>query len=323
MGVSNMIRIAVLGVGSIGGVVLGTLSDTDADLVAISRGQGATNLEMIGLILHTPEGSIEMIPPDRFVIVDSQKGPISEQVRGTCDVAIICGKASSTPVLAQIAEEVLTPNGIAISLQNGLGHSEMLAHRLGRERILSGSITHGAWRDGESGIHWVGRGAIRMGTLDGGEATEIASGLLQVFEDANLNPMWSDDVQNIVWRKLLLNVAINPVCSIAGVRNGALIDVPELWDQAMAAMLEAAAVARASGVDLGEVNLEEHLRKVVEATADNRCSMLQDVMTGRATEIDSLCGAVVERGEELGIPTPANQSLHALVKGIERSGEFA
>ena len=139
-----------------------------------------------------------------------------------------------------------------------------------------------------------------------------------VFEDANLNPMWSDDVQNIVWRKLQLNVAINPVCSIAGVRNGALIDVPELWDQAMAAMLEAAAVARASGVDLGE-----HLRKVGEATADNRCSMLQDVMTGRATEIDSLCGAVVERGEELGIPTPANQSLHALVKGIERSGEFA
>ena len=83
MGVSNMIRIAVLGVGSIGGVVLGTLSDTDADLVAISRGQGATNLEMIGLILHTPEGSIEMIPPDRFVIVDSQKGPISEPVSYT------------------------------------------------------------------------------------------------------------------------------------------------------------------------------------------------------------------------------------------------
>ena len=83
------------------------------------------------------------------------------------------------------------------------------------------------------------------------------------------------------------------------------------------------AICANTGVDLGEVDLEEHLRKVVEATADNRCSMLQDVMTGRATEIDSLCGAVVERGEELGIPTPANQSLHALVKGIERSGEFA
>ena len=111
-------RIAVLGVGSIGGVVLGALSDTDADLVAVSRGQAASNLEMIGLILHTPEGSIEMIPPERFTVVDSQEGPIPEQIRGTCDVAIICGKASSTSVLAQIAEEVLTPIVLAISIQN-------------------------------------------------------------------------------------------------------------------------------------------------------------------------------------------------------------
>ena len=316
-------RIAVLGVGSIGGVVLGALSDTNTDLVAVSRGQAASNLEMIGLILHTPEGSIEMIPPERFTVVDSQGGPIPEQIRGTCDVAIICGKASSTSVLAQIAEEVLTPVGLAISIQNGLGHSEMLAHRLGRDRILGGSITHGAWKDGESGIHWVGRGAVRMGYLDGGEASNSALGLLQAFEAANLNPIWSDDVKNIVWRKLLLNVAINPVCAIAGVRNGALLEVPELWDQAMAAMLEAAAVARASGVDLGEVDFENHLRKVVETTSENRCSMLQDVMAGRATEIDSLCGAVVERGESFGIPTPANQSLHALVTGIERSGEFS
>ena len=143
----------------------------------------------------------------------------------------------------------------------------------------------------------------------------------QVFEDANLNPMWSDDVQNIVWRKLLLNVAINPVCAIAGVRNGALIDVPELWDQAMAAMLEAAAVGRASGVDLGDVDLEEHLRKVVEAT-DNRCSMLQDVMAGRATEIESLCGAVVERGGRLGFqPLQISLSMHG--QRYRKIGEFA
>ena len=162
-----------------------------------------------------------------------------------------------------------------------------------------------------------------MGHLDGGDAPDNSFALIEVFEDANLNPIWSDNVENIVWRKLLLNVAINPVCAIAGVRNGALLEIPELWDQAMSAMLEAAAVARTSGVDLGDVDLQEHLRKVVEATSENRCSMLQDVMAGRATEIDSLCGAVIEIGESLGIPAPTNQSLHALIKGIERSGEFS
>ena len=316
-------RVAVLGVGSIGGVILGALSDTDTDLVAVSRGQSASNLEMIGLILHTPEGTIEMIPPDRFSVIDSQSGPIPEHIRNTCDIAIICGKAPSTSVLAQIAEEILTPIGLAISLQNGLGHSEILAHRLGRQRTLGGAITHGAWKDAESGVHWVGRGNIQMGSLDEGEIPELAKELLQVFEYSNLNPIWSENVQNIVWNKLLLNVAINPVCAIAGVRNGALIEVPELWQQAMSAMLEAAAIARASGVNLEDLDLEEHLRKVVEATSENRCSMLQDLMAGRATEIDSLCGAIVDRGESFGIPTPVNQLLYALVKGVERSGEFA
>lgn len=316
-------RIAVIGVGAIGGVVLGALADTDADLVAIARGSGASNLEMIGLLLHTPEGSIEMIPPERFLVVDSEEGPISEQIRGTCDAAILCGKAASTPVLAQLAEEVLAVGGMAISVQNGLGHPEALAHRLGRERVLGGSITHGAWRDGDGGVHWVGRGAVRLGNLDGGGPGPVAANLVEKLNEAGLEPIWSDDVQRIVWRKILLNVAINPVCAIAGVRNGAIAEVPQLWEQAMAAMYEAAAVARALGVDLGEVDLAEHLRKVVEATADNRCSMLQDVMAGRATEIDSLCGAVVERGEAVGVPTPTNQSLHALVKGIERSAEFA
>jgi len=315
-------RIAVLGVGSIGGVVLGALSDSQIDLLAVARGQTAKNLSDVGLILHTPEGSIEMIPSERFIIVDSEN-PISESVRSSCDVALICGKAASTPVLAQLAEEMLTSDGLAISFQNGLGHSEILANRIGRGRVLGGSITHGAWRDGDGSVYWVGRGAIRMGGLDGGSASGIASELFAALSDAQLEPIWSEDVQQIVWRKLLLNVAINPVCAIAGVRNGAILEVPELWEQSLAAMSEAASVARGLGVNLGEVELEVHLRKVVEATSENRCSMLQDVMAGRLTEIDSLCGAVVERGEILGIPTPANQALQAMIKGIERSSEFS
>ena len=263
-----------------------------------------------------------MIPSERFIIVDSET-PLSESIQSSCDIALICGKAASTPVLAQLAEEMLTPDGLAISLQNGLGNSEILANRIGRDRVLGGSITHGAWRDGDGSVYWVGRGAIRMGGLDGGPASGIASELFAALSDAQLEPIWSEDVQQIVWRKLLLNVAINPVCAIAGVRNGAILEVPELWEQSLAAMSEAASVARGLGVNLGEVELEDHLRKVVEATSENRCSMLQDVMAGRLTEIDSLCGAVVERGEILGIPTPANQALHAMVKGIEKSSEFA
>jgi 2-dehydropantoate 2-reductase len=123
----------------------------------------------------------------------------------------------------------------------------------------------------------------------------------------------------VIWRKLLINVAINPVCAIAGVRNGALAQVPELWGQSIEAMREAELVARAAGIDMGDGDIEDYLREVVKATSDNRVSMLQDLMAGRRTEIDSLCGEVVAKGDEFGVPTPRNEMLLALVRGIEMS----
>lgn len=314
-------RIAVLGVGSIGGVLLGALSDTDCDLVAISRGGSADNLSSMGLVMYSPEGSIEAIPPERFTTFDSDSGPVPEDFSNICDVALICGKADSTPVLAQIAEEILAQDGLAISLQNGMGHAQALAHRLGRERTLGGITTHGAWRD-DTGTHWVGRGSITLGSLDDSTPSANAERLIEILNQAGLSPEWSHDINSSIWTKLLVNVAINPVCSIAGVRNGALLDVPELWSQAISAMSEAAAVATASGVDLSKIDLEALLREVAANTANNRCSMLQDIMAGRKTEVNHLCGAIVEAGESVGVPTPRNEMLHALICGIEISSEF-
>ena len=249
-------KIAVLGVGSIGGVILGALSDTDCDLVAISRGNSASNLSSMGLVLYSPEGPIEAIPPERFETIDSESGPVPEGITNSCDAAFICGKADSTPVLAQIAEEILTQDGVAISIQNGMGHAQTLAHRLGRERTLGGITTHGAWRD-NVGTHWVGRGRITIGSLDESKPSANAERLIRILDQAGLSPEWSQDINTSIWKKLLVNVAINPVCSIAGVRNGALLEVPELWAQAISAMYEAATVATASGADLSELDMED------------------------------------------------------------------
>ena len=314
-------RIAIIGVGSIGGVILGALADTDADIVCVSKGRSASNLSDMGLVLHTPEGSIEVVPSERYLVVDSESGPLSEQIRGTCDIAIICGKTIDNPTLTEIASKVLTPEGCALTIQNGLGNAEALSHRIGRDRVFVGSITHAAWRNNEGVVHWVGRGGIDFGTLDGSVNIQ-AENLLDMLNDADLNAVISDDIQQIIWKKLLINVAINPVCAIAGVRNGALLEINSLWQQSMQAMREAAIVARASGVDLGDIELETYLRDVVIISPDNRCSMLQDIMAGRPTEIDALCGAVVLRGESEGIPTPCNAILHGLVKGIENSFKF-
>ena len=131
--------------------------------------------------------------------------------------------------------------------------------------------------------------------------------------------MTKKEIVKTIWSKLLLNVAINPVCAIAGVLNGEMLLHPQLFETGLAAMEEAARIATAEGIDLTDFDLSQSLEDLCRATADNRVSMLQDIMAGRETEIDSICGEVVKRGESLGIPTPRNQTLHALVKGIEKS----
>ncbi len=311
-------RVAILGTGALGGVLAGCLADTGVDLVCVSRGRTAEILEA-GLTIFTPEGTVEMIPGDSYVLIDSEKGPLSEEICNHCDVAIIAGKADSTSALSSIAEEIVSEDGFVVSIQNGLGNAGIIASRVGWGRVVGGSTTHSAWRDGDGGVHWTGRGTLSMGNMDGSDPGKYESEFVSLLDKAGLNPEWSTDINREIWSKLMVNVAINPICAIAGVRNGALLEIPDLWIQAIEAMKEAESVARASGVDLGEMDLEGYLKKVVIATADNRVSMLQDLMAGRKTEIDVICGAVLSKGEELGVPTPRNEILHALIKGIEMS----
>ena len=133
---------------------------------------------------------------------------------------------------------------------------------------------------------------------------------------ASLNASFVEDVSSILWNKLLLNVAINPLAAICGVKNGELRKEP-LLSQAESTMMEAANVARILGVVIDEDHeLISRLHSVLDSTADNICSMLVDVKAGRETEIDMLCGQIVSRGEKIGIPTPLNSMLLSQIKSL-------
>ena len=311
-------KVAILGTGALGGVIAGCLADTEAELVCVSRGRTAEILQS-GLTIFTPEGSVEMIPGDRYSVIDSESGPLNENMCNSCDVVIIAGKADSTSALSSIAEDIVADGGFVVSIQNGLGNAGIIASRVGWRRVVGGSTTHSAWRDGEGGVHWTGRGSFLIGSMDRSDPKPIESEFVSLLQEAGLNPVWSSEINKEIWRKLMVNVAINPICAIAGIRNGGLLEIPELWAQSLEAMREAESVARASGVELGAIDIEDYLKKVVTSTAENRVSMLQDLMAGKRTEIDVICGAVISKGEEFGVPTPRNEILLALVKGIEMS----
>jgi 2-dehydropantoate 2-reductase len=315
-------RVAVLGVGAIGGLIAARLARAGCEVLLCARGETAQALQAVGLLLETPDGRTLALAPDRWTVLDTASEEIPVERQGWAEVAILCGKSHQNTELCRLAETVLAMNGLALCLSNGIGHMERLANYLGKHRVLGASTTHGAIRIGPGEVRWTSRGAIRIGAPDESDLEPVeprVDRLISAMDEAGLNPGWSEDIQKALWTKLLLNVAINPVCAIAGVLNGELLLQPELFETGLAAMEEAGRIASAEGVDLSDLDLAQALEDLCRATADNRVSMLQDIMAGRITEIDAICGEVIKRGEGLGIPTPRNQTLHALIKGIERS----
>lgn len=315
-------RVAVLGVGAIGGLLAARLARAGCEVLLCARGETAQALEAVGLLLETPDGRTIALAPDRWEVLDTREAAVPIERQGWADYAILCGKSHQLADLCRLADDLLAMNGLGLCLANGIGHMEKLANFLGRHRVLGASTTHGAIRIGPGEVRWTSRGTLTLGAPPESDLEPVeprVDRLISVLDECGLAPQWSEDVQKALWTKLLLNVAINPVCAIAGVLNGEMLLHPELFETGLAAMEEAARIASAEGVDMSDLDLAQTLEDLCRATANNRVSMLQDIMAGRPTEIDAICGEVVKRGEALGIPTPRNQTLHALVKGIERS----
>ena len=139
---------------------------------------------------------------------------------------------------------------------------------------------------------------------------------LESLSDAGLRPRWEEDGRALLWNKMLLNIAINPIAGLLGKENGALLK-PSLFESAVGVMLEGAMIARAEGVRLeNDDSLIDRLRHVLETTSSNYCSMLQDIRAGRETEIHSLNTEICRRGEMLGIQTPLNQVLSSIIQHL-------
>ncbi len=294
-------RIAVLGAGSIGCLIAAKLVEAGHDVLVHARGEHGAVLALSGLNVS---GIWDFqIQPNQWTVSLDEAG-IHPSLEKSFDQSIITCKAKDTAKLAEIAAQIT--DGPVLSLQNGLGNHEILS-RYVFENSAVGVTTNAVKRISPGQIEWVGRGSIAVGGPTGEQFIETLSML-----DAEYN----HDVSSIIWNKLLINVAINPLAAICGVMNGELLSEP-LLSQAESTMLEAANVARLLGVEVAEDHiLIQNLHSVLDSTAENECSMLADVKAGRETEIDVLCGQVVARGEKLGVPTPLNSMLLSQIKAL-------
>jgi 2-dehydropantoate 2-reductase len=236
---------------------------------------------------------------------------------GKCELVLVFVKSTQTESAAKTAAQLVGRNGFVITLQNGMGNADTIAAYVESNRILVGTTSHGATLLGAGNIRHAGKGPTIIGNWGGADKEfKIARHTADLFTQAGIETTAVEDVRAVIWDKLLVNVGINAITALTGIKNGQILDLESTRELSYLAVEEAAAVARAQGIEIGEDPMS-HVFQVAVATAPNRSSMGQDVDHRRPTEIGSINGFVVREARRMGLAAPVNQTLTALVETME------
>lgn len=297
------VRFLVFGAGALGSLVGGLLSQSH-DTVLVGRRAHVEAIRRNGLRIT---GRTEAVVRPTAV----------ERVEGTedPDVVLVTVKAYDT----SDAAEALRPfweTATFLSLQNGLGNEEALAARVAR--VLGGVTTHGVTFVEPGTVRHAGVGATHVGPFQG-LATADARRVAAAFDEGGMECRVTEDIQRELWLKALVNACINPVTALLRAPNGVLRKAEALRTIVEAVVAEGVAAASLHGIDLGAETVRDRVATVVEATAENRSSMLQDLERGRRTEIEAINGAIVRRAEAMGGSAPVNRLLTLLVQAAEET----
>lgn len=302
-------KICFLGAGALGSAIGGALARAGADVTLVDRWpEQVAAINRDGLILR--ENGIDRTVRVRAVERPAEVGPV--------DLVIVLVKSFHTREALRSAAPLIGPATLVMSLQNGMGHEDIIAEIVGHERTAAGKTYVGgvllspghviAGIDGKETV---------IGELDG-KVTERMQRIAATFNAAGLATRVSDNIRGTIWDKLLVNVATGALAGITRLTYGALYQVPEVKACALAAIAEGMAVAAAQGIALSYRDNEGPWIKAAEGMpAEFKTSILQSIEKGAPTEVDFINGSVVREGAKCGIPTPVNAALVACIKGIE------
>ncbi|UCF90045.1 MAG: 2-dehydropantoate 2-reductase [Desulfobacterales bacterium] len=301
-------RIAVVGAGAMGSLFGALLAETGTEVCLYDVWIDHINaINQSGL-------RIEHQNQTRTVSIHATADP--NQI-GRADLAIIFVKSTQTAPATRTAAQLLGTDGLILTLQNGMGNADIMAQFIDPARIVAGTTAHGATVLGPGRIRHAGSGPTVIGLWAPGEGAQtLIQPIAARFTQAGIETEVVADVRPVVWNKLLVNVGINAITALTGIKNGQLLDLAATREVSRAAVEEARSVAQARGVQT-RGDAVAHVFQIAEATALNRSSMGQDVDARRPTEIDAINGFIVREARQLGLPVPVNQTLTALIETLQ------
>jgi 2-dehydropantoate 2-reductase len=292
-------KIAVMGAGAVGCYYGFKLARAGHDVVLIGRPQHVEAIERHGLRLETQTF-------DECVRVSASTE--GSAVQGA-QLLLFCVKSNDTESGAAAIKPHLAPDALVLSLQNGVENADRLRALL-PQQVVAAVVYVGTEMAGPGHVRHHGLGELVI------ERSKASDDVARALIAAGVPTETSDNVRGALWAKLITNCAYNALSAITQLPYGRLVQGEGVTIVLRDLVAECVAVAKADGVTLpGDVNAA--IRKIAETAAGQYSSTAQDLARGKRSEIDHLNGFIVRRGEALGVATPANRLLHAIIKLIE------
>ncbi len=307
-------RYLIVGTGALGSVFGGLLQNSGQDVTFIGRGEHFEHLRRQGLTIDGIWGEFRMNPV--AAAVDEPAIP------DLYDAILLCVKSYDTVAACQRVRGRLAPQGLIISVQNGLGNLESIAQVFGAGRTIGARVIFGA-RVARPGLATVTVYAapVLLGTM---APESPRAELLRVAEDLSQAGIPTEVVPDVVphlWDKVLYNCALNPLGAILSAPYGALGENLQTRELMRLLISEIYQVARAKGVALRHADATAYFRHFLEnlvpPTAAHWPSMWQDLQAGRRTEIEALNGTICGYGRETGVTTPYNEAVSRMIRFLE------
>ena len=303
-------KIAVLGCGAMGSVYAALLASAGHEVWAIDAwSEHVQAMRSKGLRLEGPSG-------DRTVPIHATTNPVKA---GRCDLVIVATKAMHVEQAAQSASPLIGPDTVVLSIQNGLGGPDTAAKVLGKDRVLVGVVGgFGASMRGPGHAHHNGWELVRLGELSGPISPRLEK-IAEVWRSGGFKVKCFDDIDQLVWEKLICNVCYSGTCTIMNSTIIQVIENVDAWACASGCAQEAFAVAKARGIRLDFNDPVEYVRAFGMKIQQARPSMLLDHQAGRMSEIDAINGAIPVAAQACSVAAPWNTAVSTLVRAKERN----
>ncbi|MEO8278527.1 MAG: 2-dehydropantoate 2-reductase [Ideonella sp.] len=301
----------VVGAGAVGSFFGAMLARAGHPVTLIGRAPHVNAIRESGLKLHMG-GRVETVKLGATADI----GAVS-----TADLVLFCVKSTDTDAVSREIAPLLKPGAVLLSLQNGVDNAATIARQV-RQTVVPAVVYVAAAMPQPGVVTHHGRGDLVIGALnaadaDAPERRRQLQQVVELFASADVPVVISPNVIDELWRKLLVNCVYNAISAVSQLPYGRMVEQPEIGAVMHMLIREVVAVAQADGQQLSIDSAVEAVEKIGAAMPAQLSSTAQDLARGKPSEIDHLNGFIVRRGAELGLPTPVNQTLHALVKLAE------